>query len=278
MQKFGVKKMQIRQTILAAAALIMANSADAGVLHGGTFSVTYDNPNNLLEGLTIGPGGLTEYYVANFFPKAVADTYSTIADIITVPTNTYPAPPTLEYVVNPADLTGTGIPTGAGGRANKPTTLTWDASQDALVDSSAFIANGQIGLNGVVMTRGSFTGTLTSGDYTFEYNANRNDGVNSGWTLWNNTSFRTSTYDARNISVTTNGDELLMTGELWWSPNMTAFLFGGDGSNSAGKAATFTLVSPAVVPVPAAVWLFGSGLLSLLAGARRKSVQAALSA
>ncbi|WP_133717875.1 hypothetical protein [Methylocaldum gracile] len=278
MQKFGVKKMQIRQTILAAAALIMANSADAGVLHGGTFSVTYDNPNNLLEGLTIGPGGLTEYYVANFFPKAVADTYSTIADIITVPTNTYPAPPTLEYVVNPADLTGTGIPTGAGGRANKPTTLTWDASQDALVDSSAFIANGQIGLNGVVMTRGSFTGTLTSGDYTFEYNASRNDGVNSGWTLWNNTSFRTSTYDARNISVTTNGDELLMTGELWWSPNMTAFLFGGDGSNSAGKAATFTLVSPAVVPVPAAVWLFGSGLLSLLAGARRKSVQAALSA
>ncbi|WP_347258660.1 hypothetical protein [Methylocaldum sp.] len=278
MQKFGVKKMQIRQTILAAAALIMANSADAGVLHGGTFSVTYANPNNLLEGLTIGPGGLTEYYVANFFPKAVADTYSTIADIITVPTNTYPAPSTLEYVVNPADLTGTGIPTGAGGRANKPTTLTWDASQDALVDSSAFIANGQIGLNGVVMTRGSFTGTLTSGDYTFEYNASRNDGVNSGWTLWNNTSFRTSTYDARNISVTTNGDELLMTGELWWSPNMTAFLFGGDGSNSAGKAATFTLVSPAVVPVPAAVWLFGSGLLSLLAGARRKSVQAALSA
>lgn len=278
MQKIALKKMRIQRSVFAVAALAMANAASAGVLHGGIFNVTYVNQDNLLEGLTIGPGGLTEYYVANFFPKAVADTYSTIADIITVPTNTYPAPQTLEYVVNPADLTGTGIPTGAGGRGNRPTTLNWDASQDALVDSSTFAASGQIGLNGVVMTRGSFTGTLTSGDYTFEYDASRNDGVNSGWTLWNHTSFRTSTYDARNISVTTNGDELIMTGELWWSANMTAFLFGGDGSNSAGKAADFTLISPAVVPVPAAVWLFGSGLVGLLAGARRKSVQAALSA
>lgn len=274
----ALNRMRMRQTVLAAAALTLANVASAGVLHGGTFSVTYDHPENLLEGLTLGPGAFGEFYVANFLPKAVADTYPTMAEVIAIPTNTYPAPPTLEYAVNPADLTGTGIPTGSGGRANKPTTLTWDASQDALVDSSTFVATGQVGLNGIVMTRGDFNGTLTSGDYSFEYNANRNDGVNSGWTLWNNNSFRSSTFDTRNISVTTNGDELLFTGELWWSTNSSAFFYGGDGSTSAGRAGTFTFVSPAPVPVPAAVWLFGSGLFGLLAGARRKAQQAALSA
>lgn len=138
MQKIALKKMRIQRSVFAVAALAMANAASAGVLHGGIFNVTYVNQDNLLEGLTIGPGGLTEDYVANFFPKAVADTYSAIADVITMPTNVYPAPSTLEYVFNPADLTVTGIPAGAGGRANKPTTLTWDTSQDALVAPSTF--------------------------------------------------------------------------------------------------------------------------------------------
>jgi hypothetical protein len=42
-----------------------------------------------------------------------------------------------------------------------------------------------------------------------------------------------------------------------------------------GIGSTITVTSTAVVPVPAAVWLFGSGLLGLVGVARRRSHQAA---
>ncbi len=269
MQNIGFNTARIRRSLFAVTAMAMLNTASAGVLSGGTFNVTFDNPENLLEGLTIGPGGLTEYYVANFFDKPLADAYATTTEMTSFATDTYPAPATLQYVVNPSSLAGSGIPLGSGGRNNKATSLSWDASQDALTNSSIFNATGAVGLNGVVMTRGSFTGTLLSGDYEFKYVASRNNGINSGWTLYNNVSFTSATYDTRNISVTTDGDNLVFNGELWWSPSTSAFIFGGDGSTTAGRAATFSLVSPAAVPVPAALWLFGSGLLGLMAGARR---------
>lgn len=247
-------------------------TAFAGTLTGGTFNVTYNNNDDLLAGLSLGPGATTAYYVAGFFDKSSADTYASAATMLAEPD--FDAPATLTYQVNPSDLTGTGIPSGSGGRNNQTTSLTWDASQDALLDSSTFIASGQVGLNGVVMTRGSFTGSLLSGDYSFEYVDSRNDGTNSGWTLYNNVSFRSSSYDARNLNVTTVGDQLIMTGELWWSTNTSAFLFGGDGSTSAGQAGTFSLMAPATVPVPAAAWLLGSGLIGLWAAARRKPLAA----
>ena len=42
------------------------------------------------------------------------------------------------------------------------------------------------------------------------------------------------------------------------------------GANSAGTNFTWNSASNAVVPVPAAVWLFGSGLVGLVGMARRK--------
>lgn len=275
MQFHGSKKMTLGKTWFAAAALAATNLANAGTLNGGVFNIAFNDPNDLLAGLNLGEGSITSYYVANFFDKAVADTL-TANDMVATPTNTYPAPNILSYDVNPSSLAGTGIPTGyigGSGRSNQATTLTWASDQDHLLNASSLTASGQVGLDGVYMTRGSFTGTLLSGDYKFSYIAARNNGTNTGWTLTNNVSFASNTFDTRNISITTDGDSLAFTGELWWSPNTSAFLFGGDGSNSAGMAGTFSLISPvpAAVPLPAAAWLFGSGLFGVLASRRRKS-------
>lgn len=275
MQQTGSKSLRLR-CFLAAGALALANAANAGTLNGGVFNISFDHPDDLLSGLTLGDGALTGYYVANYFDKPVADTMDA-SQMVTVPTGSYPAPATLSFEINPSSLAGTGIPFGSGGRNNKATTLAWDSSQDALANASSFTASGVAGLNGVVMTRGSFTGTLLSGDYQFGYVAARNNGVNSGWALTNNVSFASTTFDTRNISVTTDGDKLLFTGELWWSASTSAFLFGGDGLSQAGRAGSFSLVSPApaAVPVPAAAWLFGSGLFGAIAAVSRK--RAALS-
>jgi hypothetical protein len=45
------------------------------------------------------------------------------------------------------------------------------------------------------------------------------------------------------------------------------YLIGGDGTNNSFISGG---ISPVVVPVPAAIWLFGSGLLGLIAVTRRK--------
>lgn len=272
MQKMGLKTLIKPRHLMAVTLLSAASVANAGTLNGGVFNFSFDNPDDLLAGLTLGSGSLTSYYVANYFDKTLADTMDA-NQMLAVVTDTYPGPATMVFDVNPSSLVGSGIPYGSGGRNNQATTLTWNASQDALTNASSFSATGQVGLNGVIETRGSFTGTLLSGDYKFSYIASRNNGINSGWTLTNNVSFASNTFDTRNISISTNGDELTFSGELWWSPSTTAFLFGGDSSYSAGRAGTFSLVSPAPVPVPAAVWLFASGLGGLLVSAiRRKAL------
>lgn len=274
MQFHCAKKITLGKTLFAAAALSMSNLAGAGTLNGGVFNIAFNDPNDLLAGLTLGVGSINSYYVANFFEKPVADTLTATA-MIAIADNAYPAPSILTHEVNPADLSGTGIPTGyvaGSGRNNQATTLTWAADQDNLLNATSFNASGQVGFDGVFMTRGSFSGTLLSGDYQFSYIADRNNGVNSGWTLTNNVSFALNTFDTRNLSVTTNGDSLTFTGELWWSADLSAYLFGGNGSDSAGKAGTFSLISPVptAVPLPAAAWLFGSSCFGVLVSRRRK--------
>ena len=267
------KKIPICYALFVIANLLLTNFAAAGTLSGGTMTLTFNDPGNLLNGLNdnTANGGLTSYYQAGFFPNAVAD-ISSLSVMEAAPDSSVPS--SLVFTVNPSSLAGTGIPYGnsLGGRNNQTTSLTWNSSQDALINSSVFSATGQVGLDGVILTRGSFTGSILEGDFSFQYVAARNNGVNSGWTFVNNVSFASPSYDTRDISVTTVGNELLFSGQLWVSPTISAFLFGGNGQTSAGEIGTFSLVSPAPVPVPEAIWLFGSGLLALLSGGVRKAV------
>jgi len=267
------KKILIFYAKFVVVSMLLAGAAKAGTLSGGTMTLTFNDPGNLLDGLNVDTanGGLTSYYQAGFFSNTVAD-ISSLSEMESAPDSAVPG--NLVFTVNPISLVGTDIPYGnsLGGRNNQPTSLAWSTSEDGLTDASTFSATGQVGLDGVILTRGSYSGSILEGDYSFEYLASRNNGINSGWTLVNNISFSVPDYDTRDIRVTTNGNELILTGQLWVSPTISAFLFGGNGQTSAGEIGTFRLSSASAVPLPAASWLFGFGLLGLYGNKSRKKL------
>jgi hypothetical protein len=83
-----------------------------------------------------------------------------------------------------------------------------------------------------------------------------------------------SIFALSNVSESLNGNgELQLSGDLSWASGgfTWASLLGANTSTVIGS---FNL-APSAVPVPAAVWLFGSGLLGLLGAARRKTAVAA---
>lgn len=87
-----------------------------------------------------------------------------------------------------------------------------------------------------------------------------------------------------NLSVYTSSGSTLIGGNTWWGNqpisttlNLTAgetwgFTMDAGNYDSAGYVGgTLTFNSPSAVPVPAAAWLLGSGLLGLAGVARRKA-------
>lgn len=82
-----------------------------------------------------------------------------------------------------------------------------------------------------------------------------------------------------NIQIGQNGSGMLSIdtsrgGQSLFSlvlPNGSGTISGGAGSGSSTSTGGGTTVSP--VPLPAAVWLFGSGLIGLVAVSRRSSVR-----
>jgi hypothetical protein len=94
--------------------------------------------------------------------------------------------------------------------------------------------------------------------------------------VWNiktfDTGFSTQNFlKLTNVAESVNGNgELLLSGDLQW----TGLWAGLVGANTNAVVGTFSL-APSAVPVPAAVWMFGSGLLGLLGASRRKALVAA---
>lgn len=144
---------------------------------------------------------------------------------------------------------------GPYGRTLQATTM------DAL-DTSV----GQIGLSGALRTNGPF-GVLTP----FDLNLTKIAGI---WTfratdnIFGTTNFMQLTGVTESLDA---NNQLLLSGNLQMAPGGWAQLM---GANTNAVIGSFSL-APAAVPVPAAVWMFGSGLLGLLGVARRKSVVAA---
>lgn len=118
------------------------------------------------------------------------------------------------------------------------------------------------------------SGDITNGALTLDL---------SSWTsFWNGTSFNTGsssdlapntvcvTVTTTNCStaITTTYDEL--TGEFTASWDAVVVGGGFNGQLSQWSITGIATAGPAPVPVPAAVWLFGSGLLGLAGIARRR--------
>ncbi len=125
-------------------------------------------------------------------------------------------------------------------------------------------ATGQIGLSGAMRINGP-GGVLAPYDLKLV----KTEGV------WNISTYDTAfggndflTLTSVNESVS-GGGELLLSGDL----QMTGTWAGMLGADTSAIVGSFNL-TPSAVPVPAAVWLFGTGLIGLVGVGKRKKLQA----
>lgn len=159
------------------------------------------------------------------------------------------------------DVTGATV-TNPTGRAIQATNFTYDPSD------LTGTASGQIGLGGVMRFLGNFPGIFVTGDFALKYDATRvgNTADGSGWYLLNNYSFPIPVFELTDVTAGSDPFSLALSGNLKWSPEVTSAFF--SPSDLGTTVGTFAFASP--VPVPAAAWLFGSGLIGLAGVARRR--------
>lgn len=154
------------------------------------------------------------------------------------------------FPVNTNTTTNSYPASGPYGRTEQATTM--DAG-----NTSA----GQIGLSGAWVLNGQPSGFLSPYDFSL---------VKSAGT-WNIRTFDTgfgyqNFLKLTNVSESVNGSGgLLLSGDLQW----TGLWAGLTSANTNAVVGTFNL-APSAVPVPAAVWLFGSALMGLLGLQKRK--------
>ncbi len=145
------------------------------------------------------------------------------------------------------------------------------------------VAGAQIGMTGVqgfyapywLTACCGMGGGLVNGDFSVTYDSTRQNKGRSGWYLANNIYFTMAVYDFSDLSIVfTDANNWQLSGDLLMSPENGGMLRGaslndvGDFCLGVGSYSGCGQVS--AVPVPPAVWLFGSGLLGFTGIASRK--------
>jgi len=165
---------------------------------------------------------------------------------------------TEEFTFNTSVNTNSTTISDTGDRTIQATTM--DSNNTSL---------GQIGLSGA-MRMGEPTGT---GGYLapYDFSLTKTSGV---WNVFatDGTFGTVPVFTLTSVSEAFNtSGELLLSGDLQFT---TGFGFGGlIGANASTVIGSFNL-APSAVPVPAAVWLFGTGLVGLVGAGKRKKIQA----
>ncbi|MGY6276442.1 VPLPA-CTERM sorting domain-containing protein [Methylomonas sp. MgM2] len=279
---FALNSSVIAAAITMVFASSAANAIPVSASTGGTFTFSMDrDANAILAGGTVQDPG---YYLAQYFDAAESD-YTTLAaaDFQLPAGSPEVSSVNLVHDITPVSATN---PTGqANGRFVKSTT------PDFSIESDTLVGTGTMGMTGVESFLGNFAGYLLTGDWSLRYSVAGRQfawenyevaGTPTGWYLQNNISFSAVGYDLGNLNMLVlDANNWQLTGDLLMSPENAGFLLGpaladmgnfclGVGSYS-GCTAPLT---PAAVPIPAAGWLFGGGLASLLMRMRRKSALA----
>lgn len=248
------------RTFLALAMALFSISASALSISGGTLALNLDA--NALASMGSGvisggnPGSNTvgdryvyvdDYFGTGFYNQAITGTSPTAVDSVAVPSTN------LVAGINGASV----VP--VAGRSHKPTTLNFNSS---LLDGTA---TGQIGTNGVIRISSDIAAGLAGAYLLWDDIAMDYTGGN--WAMFTEDGFFGKNYlfDLSNLNETIVGNALTLTGDLSLATSWAGFL----GANAGTNLGSFTLQTT-VVPVPAAVWLFGSGLMGLLS-IRRKT-------
>ncbi|MDD1620928.1 MAG: hypothetical protein LUQ11_05565 [Methylococcaceae bacterium] len=255
--------------------LLAPTSASATILSAasgiGTFTINFDR--EAFAALQGGNSTTPGIYTAHFYNTAESNyTSVALADMVNGGGMTeQPSAPLVH------DITATGAdPVGqAVGRHVKAT------SADFAFNTGDNSGTGTLGMTGaqkIALGAGPFTGSrMVYGDYSLSYSASQRSLNNnlSGWHLDNNIGWLMEAYYLANLNVSaTDADNWKLTGDLLLTTANKGMIGGVAGSrmggfclgigSEAGCAAVST------VPVPGAVWLFGSGLVGLLVSGRRK--------
>jgi len=226
--------------VLAITGLLAPATASASLV-SGTAAITIDN---------------TAFAAANSFGNIVDTHWGASDNTLTIDgattggtTLAVNGSTAMEFAVNTNSTTNI-VSTIGSGRTEQETTM--DAS-----DTST----GQIGLSGAMRINGP-GGLLVPYDF-------RLTNTSGTWNI--------ATFDAgfgyndflklTNVNESVNeAGELLLNGDLQIT-GLWAFMLGADTS----VVGTFNL-APSAVPVPAAVWLFGTGLIGLIGVGKRKKI------
>lgn len=137
------------------------------------------------------------------------------------------------------------------------TTLTYDAD-----DFAPF--NGTIEHSGTLQ----FNGAIDVGNFTIGFAGDRPDGA-SGFFVASTFGLEAILFDIANPVVEPFEDFLIIGADILVSPEL-AMALGNDAFAGVDAGAALVLADATVVPVPAAAWLFGSGLIGLVGMTRRK--------
>ncbi len=251
-------KLSIRASIIFSTVLLFSPSlTPAATVTSGALTMNLDR--DALATLVLNPSGTPPTLFLEEFFTSPSLTGAQINDVVN--TNIVPGNGEIPATGLVYNVTGSTV-TNPAGRAIQATNFTYDPS------NLTGTATGQIGLGGVLRFMGNFGGIFATGDYALKYDATRvgNAAGGSGWYLLNNYGFPVPGWDLTDITASSDPFSLSLSGTLKWSPEVTnAFFHSSDISKSMG---TFTFVSP--VPLPAAAWLFGSGVIGLAGLARRR--------
>ncbi len=251
-------KLSIRASIIFSTVLLFSPSlTPAATVTSGALTMNLDR--DALATLVLNPSGTPPTLFLEEFFTSPSLTGAQINDVVN--TNLVPGNGEIPATGLVYNVTGSTV-TNPAGRAIQATNFTYDPS------NLTGTATGQIGLGGVLRFMGNFGGIFATGDYALKYDATRvgNAAGGSGWYLLNNYGFPVPGWDLTDVTASSDPFSLSLSGTLKWSPEVTnAFFHSSDIDKSMG---TFTFVSP--VPLPAAAWLFGSGVIGLAGLARRR--------
>ena len=235
---------------------LLAPSPASAALVSGTATITIDNTAFSAASANAGIGFPNGWPVRRFWDST---NNTTGINLDTAGGTTFEPAGSAGPMVLPVNTnTSTiGYPSaGARGRTVQATTM--DAS-----DTSS----GQIGLSGawLLSSPPAYSAYLSPYDFSL---------VKTGGT-WDIRTYDTSYgynnfLELANVSESLNGNgELLLSGDLKWASGAWAAMVGG--ANTSTLVGTFSL-APSAVPVPAAVWLFGSAMAGLFGIARRRAI------
>jgi hypothetical protein len=260
--------------VIIVAGMLASRVGAADTLHatsGGTFAFNLDRDAlaPYVFGSALGNNG---YYLANFWDTSASDyanpSNSASYFIGNVGNTEIPA---VNLVL---DVTATGSdPTGqASGRHVVATTVGFGIDSNTL-EGMAGEKLGMTGIQGFYAP--NYPGRVVNGDFSLQYDATRQTSGRSGWFLANNISFTMAVYDLANLNLTvSDANNWQLSGDLWMAPENADMLLGPQLADVGSFQLGVGSYTVSAVPIPAAAWLFASGILGLVGVVRRRAMGA----